>query len=112
MAPAYARHLGFKPLAHIIGVMAQHASSASSPTLTPVEIDYLECEREHWGPSGKKEKIVFERFGVSVPVFYQRLYRICENEAAWQYNAVLVRHIRDVADDVTSRRLNRGENRG
>ena len=112
MAPAYARHLGFKPLAPIIGVMAQHASSASSPTLTPVEIDYLECERDNWGPSGQKEKIVFERFGVSVPVFYQRLYRICESEAAWQYDAVLIRHIRDVADDVTSRRLNRGETRG
>jgi hypothetical protein len=45
-------------------------------------------------------------------VFYQRLYRICESEAAWQYDAVLIRHIRDVADDVTSRRLNRGETRG
>jgi hypothetical protein len=112
VAQDYARHLGFRRLRPIIGEMAQHASPASASTLTEGEIAYLECERDHWGPSGHKERIVVERFGVSLPVFYQRLYRICESDAAWQYDPALIRHIRDVADDLTSRRLNRGEARG
>lgn len=112
MSQAYARHLGFSIRPPIMGEMAQHASPASSSELTDVEIAYLECERENWGPSGRKEQIVLDRFGVSLPVFYQRLYRICENRAAWQYDPVLVRHITEVADDVSSKRLRRGDARG
>ena len=112
MSPAYARHLGFEIRAPIIGGMSQHAASASPSDLTDVEIAYLECEREHWGPAGRKEKFVMDLFGVSLPVFYQRLYRICEGQAAWIYDPVLVRQIRDVADDVSSKRLRRGDSRG
>ena len=112
VAQAYARHLRLRVVPPIMGEMAQHASSSSASTLTEVEIAYLECERENWGPAGQKEKTVFDLFGVSLPVFYQRLYRICESDAAWRYDPVLVRHIREVADDVTSRRLNRGEAHG
>lgn len=112
MSQAYARHLGFEIRAPIIGGMSQHAASASPSDLTDVEIAYLECEREHWGPAGRKEKIVMDVFGVSLPVFYQRLYRICESRAAWIYDPVLVRQIRDVADDVSSKRLRRGDSRG
>lgn len=112
MSQAYARHLGFEIRAPIIGGMSQHAASASPSDLTDVEIAYLECEREHWGPAGRKEKIVMDLFGVSLPVFYQRLYRICEGQSAWIYDPVLVRQIRDVADDVSSKRLRRGDSRG
>ena len=112
MSQAYARHLGFEIRAPIIGEMSQHAASASPSDLTDVEIAYLECEREHWGPAGRKEKIVMDLFGVSLPVFYQRLYRICKGEAARIYDPVLVRQIRDVADDVSSKRLRRGDSRG
>ena len=109
---AYARHLGFSIRPPIIGEMAQHAASASSSDLTEVEIAYLECEREHWGPAGRKEQIVMERFSVSLPVFYQRLYRICEGQAAWRYDPVLVRQIMEVADDVSSKRLRLGDSHG
>jgi hypothetical protein len=95
-----------------MGEMAQHASPASPSVLTEVEMAYLECEREHWGPTGRKEQVVMERFGVSLPVFYQRLYRICEGQAAWQYDPVLIRHITDVADDVSSKRLRMGDAHG
>jgi hypothetical protein len=112
VSQAYARHLGFEIRAPIMGEMSQHAASASSSDLTDVEIAYLECEREHWGPTGRKEQVVIERFGVSLPVFYQRLYRICESHTAWRYDPVLVRQIRDVADDVSSKRLRLGDSHG
>ena len=76
----------------------------------------LECEREQWGSSGAKEAVVAERFGLSMPAYYQRLYSLCQTEAAMRYDQALVRHILDTADQVTARRhrviTGQGDGRG
>lgn len=93
--------------------MSQHATTAGPDGLSADDQAYLECEREHWGVGPRKEQFVFDQFGVSLPVFYQRLYRIAATEEAWKYDPVLIRHIQDTADDVTAKRLTRqGKNRG
>jgi len=79
------------------------------PPPTPDQLDesdreLLECERELWGPSPAKEAAVAERFGLSMPAYYQRLYRICQTSAAVKYDSVLVRHILETADQVTAHR--------
>jgi len=87
--------------------MSQHSSPTPQNTLGDDDAAYLECEREYWAVGPKKEQVVRERFNVSLPVYYQRLYRIAATPEAWRYDPVLVRHIHDTADDVTSKRLTR-----
>lgn len=111
MLLAYARHLGFFLQRPIMEAMPHHASALPPSDLSDDEIAYLECERELWGPGAPKEEVVLQRFGVSVPVYYQRLYRICQSPSAVVYDAALVRRILDVADDVTAQRLSRGVRR-
>lgn len=83
---------------------AEH--SASSPnTLGEADLALLECERTHWGPGPGKEAIVRAVCGLSLPAYYQRLYRLCHTPAAVHYDAVLVRQILDSADHVTAKRL-------
>ena len=88
-------------------VMSQHVSPHPQNTLGDDDVAYLECEREHWAVGPKKEQVVFDRFNVSLPVYYQRIYRIAAKPEAVKYDPVLVRHILDTADEVTSKRLTR-----
>lgn len=93
-------------------VMAMSASTtpASPPSSDGWEgIPVLEFERKHWGVSDSKEDLVFSRFGLGLPAYYQRLYRICRMSQALAYDAYLVRSILDAADTAVS---NRGGRRG
>ncbi|MDR9397237.1 DUF3263 domain-containing protein [Pontimonas sp.] len=97
------------------GALPPHESSPNAPSvLADDERALLECEREVWGAGPMKEQVVFERFGLSLPVYYQRLYRLCHSQAALEYDSALVHHILDTADQVTTQRMaktRRGEGR-
>lgn len=111
--PAYARHLGFFPPRPIMEAMARQEVTSRASELSDEDQAYLECEREHWGPGGVKQEIVERRFAVSIPVYYQRLYRICHSAQARRYDPVLVRRILEVADEVSTQRLGKmGVTRG
>lgn len=59
---------------------------------------FLEFERAHWGITGPKEDDVFTEFSLTLPAYYQRLYRWCRTKEALAYDAHLVRLILDAAD--------------
>ena len=63
---------------------------------------FLEFERNHWGVSSDKEDRVFATFGLGLPAYYQRLYRLCRSHEALAYDAHLVRAILDAADAALS----------
>lgn len=88
-----------------MGEMPQHTTSTPDPDISAEELAYLECERDYWGTGGSKEDIVWQRFNVSLPVYYERLYRISSTPRAERYDAAFVRRILDVADEVTAHRL-------
>ena len=91
-----------------MGAMVAHSAERSAPSpdsLSEAEVALLECERTHWGPGPGKEAVVRALCGVSLPAYYQRLYRLCHTPAAVQYDAMLVRQILDSADHVTAKRL-------
>ena len=77
------------------------------PSPSDEDVALLECERELWGPSPAKEQLVFQRFGLSLPAYYQRLYALCQTHGAVAYDAALVGRILEVADQVTTARLRR-----
>ena len=94
---------------------AGHLPPHSPDELDESDRELLECERELWGPSPAKEAAVAERFGLSMPAYYQRLYRLCQTPAAVKYDSVLVRHILETADQVSARRhrvISGGRSRG
>lgn len=87
------------------GALPPHDSPQKSASALPDDdVALLECERDLWGAGAMKEQVVFDRFGVSLPVYYQRLYRICHSQAALEYDSALVHHILDTADQVTTAR--------
>lgn len=92
-----------------LGAMSATAAGSTPPppsrALSEHDQELLECERSHWGAAPGKEQVVFERFGMSLPAYYQRLYQLCQTAEALEYDSVLARHILDTADQVTARRL-------
>jgi hypothetical protein len=74
-------------------------ASAEKPEsgLTAEDADLLEFERAHWGAGVNKESAVRERFGLSLARYYQRVYALCQTEAAVRYDAVLVRSCLEAA---------------
>lgn len=103
-----------------MGSMSASAAGQFPPPpaneLSDDDVALLECEREMWGPSPLKEAAVAKRFGTTMPAYYQRLYRLCQSEAAMKYDQALVRHILDTADQLSARRhqviSGRGTSRG
>ena len=88
----------------MVATPAEH-SAPSPDSLSEADVALLECERGHWGPGPGKEAVVRALCGVSLPAYYQRLYRLCHTPAAVQYDAALVRQILESADHVTAKRL-------
>lgn len=85
--------------------VAGTAPHEPSNSLSGHDMALLECERGLWGPGPRKQQVVWERFGLPLPAYYQRLYQVCQTEAALDYDAALVRHIMDTADQVSQRRV-------
>jgi hypothetical protein len=76
-----------------------------SPTASPNEsfddwegARFLEFERAHWGVTESKEDDVLKEFALSLPAYYQRLYRWCRSAEGLAYDAHLVRMILEAAD--------------
>jgi hypothetical protein len=69
----------------------------------------LEFERSNWGTVDGTEDRVFERFGLGLPAYYQRLYRECRSAEALSYDAHLVRLIRDAAEGALKFRTGHAE---
>jgi hypothetical protein len=96
-----------------MGAMATSLSSTPSPDLSPEDwegVCFLEFERQHWGVTENKEDLVFGEFSLSLPAYYQRLYRLCKTKEALGYDAHLARMILDAADDALHNR--RGQTGG
>jgi hypothetical protein len=92
------------------------AQPTSSPEFVPPSVEdwagatFLEFERNHWGTVDGKEDRVFERFGLGLPAYYQRLYRECRSAEAISYDAHLVRLILDAAEGALEFRTGHAEN--
>jgi hypothetical protein len=94
-------------------IMEEMTQSASSPECVPPLVEdwagaeFLDFERNHWGIFDGKEDVVFERFGLGLPAYYQRLYLECGRVEALAYDAHLVRMILDAADSAVALRTGR-----
>ena len=89
-------------------VASSAESTASSPEpLSEADRVLLECEREHWGSALGKEAVVWRVCRLSLPAYYQRLYRLCQTPEAIHYDPVLARQIVESADHVTAKRVQR-----
>jgi hypothetical protein len=54
----------------------------------------LDFEREWWRHAGAKEQAVREQFDVSPTRYYQLLNRVIDDEAALEYDPMLVKRLR------------------
>ena len=59
--------------------------------LSPEDVDFIEFERENWGPTRSKESLVRKVWNLPLVRYYQRLYGIMETPAARRYDPILVR---------------------
>ncbi|MEY4898226.1 MAG: hypothetical protein RL294_37 [Actinomycetota bacterium] len=59
--------------------------------LSPEDVDFIEFERENWGPTRSKESLVRKVWNLPLVRYYQRLYGIMESPAARRYDPILVR---------------------
>jgi hypothetical protein len=75
--------------------LGRQVSVQNSSGLTPEEIDLIEFERDHWGPTRSKESVVRQVWALSLVRYYQRMYAIMESPAARRYDSVLVRSFAD-----------------
>ena len=75
--------------------LGRQVSVHDSSGLTPEEIDLIEFERDHWGPTRSKESVVRQVWALSLVRYYQRMYAIMESPAARRYDSVLVRSFAD-----------------
>ncbi|MEL0273228.1 MAG: DUF3263 domain-containing protein [Pontimonas sp.] len=82
------------------------SAGSDKSELASGDIELLEFERAHWGAIPNKESAVRERFGLSLARYYQRVYALCQTEAAVHYDAVLVRNCLEAS---ARRRERRGE---
>lgn len=88
---------GVDPLGRSLTLIAQKG-------LTAEEIDLIEFERLHWGPSRGKESLVRKHWGVSLVRYYQRVYGIMEGAAARRYDPVLSSTFAQVRQQRVARR--------
>lgn len=83
--------------------LGRSATVINSSGLSPEDMDLLEFERVHWGPSRSKESLVRTHWGMPLVRYYQRLYAIMEGAAARRYDPVLVRTFNESRDSATPR---------
>jgi len=65
--------------------------------LSPEDVDFIEFERENWGPTRSKESLVRKVWNLPLVRYYQRLYGIMESPAARRYDPILVRSFADTS---------------
>jgi hypothetical protein len=65
----------------------------------------LDLEREAWRLTVPKERVVRERFGVSISRYHQLLTRILDDPAALAHDPMTVRRLRRVREARRRRRV-------
>ncbi|MEN9911098.1 MAG: hypothetical protein RLZZ441_666 [Actinomycetota bacterium] len=65
--------------------------------LSPEDVDFIEFERENWGPTRSKESLVRKVWNLPLVRYYQRLYGIMESPAARRYDPILVRSLAETS---------------
>ena len=71
--------------------------------LSPADLDLIEFERIHWGPTRSKESLVRSAWNIPLVRYYQRLYAIMESDAARRYDPIVVRSFVDLTETTTRR---------
>ena len=66
--------------------------------LSPEDVDFIEFERENWGPTRSKESLVRKVWNLPLVRYYQRLYGIMESPAARRYDPILVRSFAETSE--------------
>ncbi len=66
--------------------------------LSPADVDFIEFERENWGPTRSKESLVRKVWNLPLVRYYQRLYGIMEQAAARRYDSILVRSFAETSE--------------
>jgi hypothetical protein len=71
-------------------------------TLTDIEQQMLDTEREWWATPGRKEAAISDRFGMSATRYYQLLNRLLGDRAALAYDPITVNRLRRVRTRASS----------
>jgi hypothetical protein len=74
-----------------------------SSGLSPIDVDMVEFERIHWGPTRSKESLVRSAWNIPLVRYYQRLYAIMESDAARRYDPIVVRSFVEMTETKTRR---------
>ncbi len=62
-------------------------------SLTDLEQQMIDMERQWWATPGRKEAAIADRFGMSAVRYYQRLTKLIATPAALAYDAVTVHRL-------------------
>ncbi len=67
-------------------------------------VEMLAFERGRWLHPGLKEQQIRSQFGVGPVVYYQKLNRLIDDEAAMQVDPVTVRRLQRIREVTSNRR--------
>lgn len=84
--------------------MGEPVQNSGASTLTEVELQILEFERQWWRYPGSKEAAIRELFSISTPRYYQLLNALLDNAAAESAYPTLVRRLRRLRESRTQSR--------
>lgn len=77
-------------------VLSDPPRSMALMPLTPADIDMLALESQQWRFQSSKESAVWDRFGVSMFVYYRRVNTLLSSEAAEAHDPVAVHRLRRI----------------
>jgi hypothetical protein len=81
-----------------IDPLGRHVTVYGSSGLSPEDVDFIEFERENWGPTRSKESLVRKVWNLPLVRYYQRLYGIMGLTAARRYDPILVRSFAETSE--------------
>ncbi len=84
--------------------MGEPVQNSGASTLTELELQILEFERQWWRYPGSKEAAIRELFSISTPRYYQLLNALLDNAAAESAYPTLVRRLRRLRESRTQSR--------
>ena len=84
--------------------MGEPVQNSGASTLTELELQILEFERQWWRYPGSKEAAIRELFSISTPRYYQLLNALLDNSAAETAYPTLVRRLRRLRESRTQAR--------
>lgn len=72
--------------------------TAAAQQLTRLQMEVLEFERATWRYAGRREAVIFERFGHTAVRHAQIVNHLIDQPAAAAYDPALVRRLADLRD--------------